>query len=274
MTTPLTALAPLTPFLVGWCAILGLLIGSFLNVVAYRVPAGLSTVKPRSKCPGCDSFIRSRDNIPVISWLILRGKCRDCKTSIAVRYPLVEAATGVLFAGLAWRFGFAPILPLVLWAAAAGVALFLIDLDTMRLPDKVAKNVWGVALVGSVVAALTATDGQWQHLLMRVGFSALLWWAMFAVPYYATAGRGMGFGDVKLAPALGAILGWIGWGASLVGLMSGFLLGSVIGVALIVFGKAGRKTRVPYGPFMLVGALIGLVAGHWIFAGYLTLFGL
>ena len=273
MTTTLTSLHPLTPILVGWCGILGLLIGSFLNVVAYRVPAGLSTVKPRSKCPGCDAPIRSRDNIPVVSWLILRGKCRDCAAPIAARYPLVEAATGVLFAGLAWRFGFAPILPFVLWAAAAGVALFLIDLDTMRLPDKVSANVWGVAAAGSVVAAVTAPDGQWGHVLARAALSALVWGGVFFVPWFATAGRGMGFGDVKLAPALGAILGWLGWGASLVGLMSGFAFGAVIGVALIVFGKAGRKSRVPYGPFLLAGALLGLVAGERLFAGYLALFG-
>lgn len=273
MSTPSLVLDALTPYLVGWCAILGLLIGSFVNVVAYRVPAGLSTVRPRSKCPGCDGFIRSRDNIPVVSWVFLGGKCRDCKISIAVRYPLVEAATGVLFAGLAWRFGFTLILPLVLWAAAAGVALFLIDLDTMRLPDKVSANVWGVAAVGTVVAGFSAPDGQWGTVLVRTGLSALVWGVVFFVPWFATAGRGMGFGDVKLAPALGAILGWLGWGASLVGLMSGFVFGAVIGVALIVFGKAGRKSRVPYGPFLLTGALVGLVAGERIFAGYLALFG-
>src|SRR5580698_9168633 len=123
--------------LIGLCAVLGLAVGSFLNVVIYRVPRGESIVRPRSSCPSCGAPIRERDNIPVVSWLVLRGRCRDCQAPISARYPLVEFSTGVLFGLTAWHFGADWALPAYLYLAAIGVALAMIDLDVHRLPNKI-----------------------------------------------------------------------------------------------------------------------------------------
>lgn len=266
-----SVLLDLTPLLAAFAALFGVVVGSFLNVVIHRVPDGLSVVSPRSACPGCSTQIRGIDNIPLISWLLLRGRCRSCRAPISIRYPLVEATTGILFAIVAaWSLTHSPSLSVVLlYLSAAGVALFMIDLDCKRLPDQIVLPSYPVVIAGLALVALT--DG--IDLVAVLG-SALVWFFMFAVPWFVTAGRGMGFGDVKLAPLLGAALGAVGWGASLVGLMSGFLVGAVVGVALIALGDAGRKTKVPYGPFMLGGALLGLLAGESLFGSYLRLMGL
>lgn len=267
-----TLLRDLTPLLVAFSAVFGLVIGSFLNVVIYRLPAGLSVVNPPSACPKCSTPIKGRDNVPVLSWLLLRGKCRSCAAPISARYPSVELATSILFAVVTcWSLTTHPALaPVLLYLSAAGVALFMIDLDTMRLPDKIVLPSYPVVGLGLVVAGLLS--GEWP--LVQVALSTLLWALVFGIPWFVTAGRGMGFGDVKLAPLLGAVLGAVGWGSSLVGLMSGFAIGALVGVGLILFSEAGRKTRVPFGPFMLAGALIGLLGGEFAFHAYLSLMGL
>lgn len=260
----------LTPVLVPVLALFGLVIGSFLNVVIARVPAGDSVVSPGSMCPKCQSPITARDNIPLVSWLLLRGRCRACAEPISVRYPAVEVLTAALFAGVGWwSLVHAPALVAVLlFLTAAGVALFMIDIDVQRLPDAIVLPSYPVVLVG--LGAAGWLSGEWP--VARVGLSALSWVAVFALPWFLTAGRGMGFGDVKLAPLLGAVLGAVGWGASLVGLLSGFLLGAVIGVFLLVAAGGGR--RIPYGPYMLSGALLGLLVGQGVWGGYLSLMGL
>jgi leader peptidase (prepilin peptidase)/N-methyltransferase len=246
-----------TAALVVLCAVLGLAIGSFLNVVIWRVPRGESVVSPPSACPNCGHAIRTRDNVPVLGWLVLRGRCRDCETPISARYPLVEATTGALFAAVAWRFGAQVPLLAYLWLAAAGLALALIDIDTKRLPDAITKPSWVVVGVVLVVAALT--DADFQHL-ERAGFGALALGGFYALLWFVYPG-GMGFGDVKLAPTLGALLAWVSWGALAVGAFGGFLLGGVFGIALIALGRGGRKSKVPFGPFMLLGALVGIFFG-------------
>lgn len=268
----LALLSDLTPYLIGLAGLFGVIIGSFLNVVIYRVPAGLSIVSPPSACPGCDAPIRARDNVPVLSWMLLRGRCRSCAEPISVRYPLVEVITGVLFSATTWwALAHAPALaPVLLYVSAVGVALFLIDLDCQRLPDAIVLPSYPIVAAGLGLAGWLSGEWPWT----TVAFSALVWGATFAIPYYLTQGRGMGFGDVKLAPLLGAVLGALGWGASLVGLLSGFVFGTVVGVALMSLGKAGRKTKVPFGPFMLLGAGFGLVFGRPVFDFYLRLTGL
>ena len=265
-------LVDLIPVLVPFAGLLGVVIGSFLNVVIYRVPAGLSVVSPASACPQCRTPIRARDNIPLVSWLLLRGKCRDCTEPISARYPNVEAATGVLFAMVAWwSLHHAPALtPVLLYLCAAGVALFMIDLDCFRLPDAIVLPSYGV--VGVLLCVAGLVSGQWP--VSTVVLSALVWWLTFVLPYYLTAKRGMGLGDVKLAPVLGAALGAVGWGASLVGLFAGFALGAVVGLAMMRFGSAHRKTKMPYGPFLLTGALFGLLLGTPVWHAYLSLVGL
>lgn len=264
-------LETLSPLLVGLAALFGLIIGSFLNVVVYRVPAGLSVVTPRSACPNCTTPIRERDNIPVVSWLLLRGRCRDCEAPISARYPLVEAATAALFGAVTYwllHHDHETAVPVWLYLCAIGVALFLIDLDVMRLPDQIVLPSYPVVAVGLIGAGLAS--GDWP--VARTLESTALWALVFALPWFATAGRGMGFGDVKLAPLLGACLGWLGWGESLVGLLGGFLIATIVSITLMVILKTGHK--IAYGPYMLTGALVGLFAGDPLWRTYLDVMGL
>jgi leader peptidase (prepilin peptidase)/N-methyltransferase len=252
------------------CALLGLLIGSFLNVVVHRVPRGESIVRPPSACPGCGNAIQHRDNVPVLGWLLLKGRCRDCDAPISPRYPLVEVATAGLFGVMAYRFGFDAVLPAYLYLAAVGLALALIDLDCKRLPDALTLPSYPVALVLLGAAALGGS-GSGDFLRALLGGTA-----MFAV-YFGLCSAypaGMGFGDVKLAGFLGLYTAWLGWGAWAVGLFLGFFLGGVFGVILIALRKGGRKTAVPFGPFMLAGVLLGVLVGEQLAQGYAQLTGI
>jgi leader peptidase (prepilin peptidase)/N-methyltransferase len=257
-----------TPLLVAYCAVVGLAVGSFLNVVIHRVPAGASVVRPRSSCPGCGTEIRPRDNIPVVSWILLRARCRDCGTHISARYPIVELLTAVLFAVLALKFGWEADLPAFLYLGAVGMALAAIDLDTRRLPDALTLPSYVVGFLLLAVAA--AFQDEWGALGRAVlGMAAL--YAFYFVLMLAKSG-GMGFGDVKLAGVLGLYLGWLGWDVLLVGAFLGFFLGAVVGVGLMVAGRAGRKSMLPFGPFMLAGALVAILSGAWLLDQYTSVF--
>ena len=257
---PLTAL----PYV---CFVLGAIVGSFLNVVIWRVPRGESVVHPPSACPACGQPIRPRDNIPVVGWLLLHGKCRDCQEPISARYPLVEAGTGLLFAAFALEFGWDPVLPAYLYLAAIGVALALIDLDVKRLPDVLTLPSY---VVGAVLLGIAAVAGDDLHALVRALLGAA---AMFAI-YFALCfayPAGMGFGDVKLSGVLGLYTGWLGWDVWGAGLLLGFFLGGLFGIGLVLLKRGGRKTAVPFGPFMLLGALIAVFFGAGLVEGYLNL---
>lgn len=245
------------PALAASCALAGLLIGSFVNVVACRVPAGRSVLRPGSACPECAAAIRAKDNIPVISWLLLKGRCRDCQAPIRVRYPVVELLTAGVFAALAVRIGWHPELAAFLVLAAAGMALAVIDLDVHRLPNVLTLPAYpiGVTLLG--VAALAA--GTWAPLVRALAGMAILFALYFLLVLIYPAG--MGWGDVKLAGVLGLHLGWLGWAELAVGGWLGFLGGGLVGLLLMVLGKAGRKTALPFGPYMLLGALAGIFWG-------------
>lgn len=256
--------------LVTACGLLGLLIGSFLNVVIHRVPKGESVVRPPSACPGCKTPIRPRDNIPVAGWLLLRGKCRTCHERISPRYPLVELTTAALFVVMALRFGLDPVLPAYLDLAAVGLALAVIDLDCKRLPDKLTLPSYPVAAALLGIAALAGSDSG-DPLRALIGGAAMyaIYFALcFAYP------AGMGFGDVKLAGVLGLYTAWIGWGAWAVGLFLGFFLGGVFGFLLILVRRGGRKTAVPFGPFMLLGVLVAILVGEELAQAYLGTAGL
>lgn len=250
--------------------VLGLFVGSFLNVVVHRVPDGLSVVRPGSACPSCSHPVRAYDNVPVLSWLVLRGRCRDCAAPISARYPAVELATAALFVLCGWTFGGDAYLPAALALVAGGVALFMIDLDRRRLPFVVTGVVTALVLVALAGDAVSDSGSLRPVAAASVG----LWLLVYGGVWLGTAGRGMGLGDVALAPLLGLCLGWLGWGPTLVGLMGGFLIGAVVGVGMMVAGRAGRRTKVPHGPFMLAGAAVGLFAGQPIWTGYLGLVGL
>ena len=255
--------------LVGSIGLVGLLIGSFLNVVVWRVPRGESVVSPASACPRCETPIRPRDNVPVAGWLLLKGRCRNCDDPISPRYPLVELACAALFAGTALRFGLDPVLPAFLYLAAVGLALALIDLDVRRLPDALTLPSYPVLAGLLGIAALAGSDsgGFVRALLGGAALYAFYFALCFAHP------AGMGFGDVKLSGLLGMATAWLGWGPWAVGLFLGFLLGGVVGIGVILLGRGGRKTALPFGPFMLLGALLAVLVGQDVFDAYLALSG-
>ncbi len=238
-------------------ALLGLAIGSFLNVVIYRVPRGESVATPPSHCPSCGRPIRARHNIPVVSWLVLRGRCADCKTKISIRYPLVELGTAVAFVAVTVRLGQLDLrsaIPAYLYFAAIGIALALIDLDVHRLPNAIVLPSY------PVLAVLLAGSAWWQHdwwSLARAGLGGAALFGLYALIAFVQP-AGMGLGDVKLSGLIGAVLGYLSWSALIIGGFLGFLLGAVVGVALIASGRGGRKTAVPFGPFMVAGAFLAL----------------
>jgi leader peptidase (prepilin peptidase)/N-methyltransferase len=264
--------------------LLGLIIGSFLNVVVWRLPRGVSLSHPGSACPKCNHAIRWFDNIPIVSWLVLRGRCRDCSTLISPRYPLVELATGLFFAGVtAWMLSPGVLEPLAasptavlvalagfLYLAAITVALILIDIDTHTLPNRIVLPAY---IVGAVMLiASSAIAGDWGALLRAaIGMAAMF------VAYLAMAllyPGGMGLGDVKLAGVLGMFLAWIGWGALLVGAFAAFVLGGLFSAVLLALRRVNRKSGIPFGPWMLGGAWVGVFMGEFLWHTYLSLFGL
>jgi len=249
---------------------LGLLIGSFLNVVIHRIPARQSLVRPRSSCPACGHAVRGYDNVPVLSWLVLRGRCRDCSTPIPWRYPAVEGSAGLVFLAIGFRLGLSWYLAAVLVLAAASIALAVIDLAHQRLPFVVTGVTAVLTIVLLTADAVTRGPGPIPVALASAG----IWLAVYGGVWLVTTGRGMGLGDVALAPLLGLTLGWTGWGASVTGLLAGFVVGAVVGIALLATGVVGRRARVPHGPFMLAGAAIGLFAGPQLWSSYLAFTGL
>ncbi len=239
----------------------GLIIGSFLNVVAYRLPRGESVVFPASHCTSCDTPIKPYDNVPVLSWLVLRGRCRSCHTAISARYPIVEAVTaGLLVAVVLTQGGDADV-----WLGLAFVVLLvpvtLIDLDHRIIPNT-------LMLIGTVAAVvillLTDPSALTEHLIAGVAAGGFLLVAALAYP------GGMGMGDVKLAFVMGLFLGRNVAPA----LLAGFLVGSIVGGAIMAKKgvAAGRKTQVPFGPFLAVGGLVGLFFGDAIVEWYLDSF--
>ena len=266
MLTDLTSLVP-SWVLVLVVAVLGVVIGSFLNVVIWRVPRGESIVQPPSACPRCGHAIRARDNIPVLSWIVLRGRCRDCGSPIAVRYPAVEVGTGALFGLTTWWLGWSWALPAFLYLAAIALTLALIDLDTRRLPNVIVLPSYPAAL--ALLALGTWNPGgvaDWSALVRAVLAGGALFGVYFVLMVIYPAG--MGFGDVKLAGVVGLYLGWIGWGTVVVGWFAAFLLGGAFAIGLLIAGRATRKTGIPFGPWILLGAAVGLVAGAPIATWY------
>jgi leader peptidase (prepilin peptidase) / N-methyltransferase len=263
--------------------VFGSAIGSFLNVVAYRVPAGRSVVSPSSACGKCGHAIRWYDNIPVLSWFLLRGRCRDCSARISARYPLVEAGTAVFFGLVTWHFlpGLvaadsapaiaAAILELAafLYLATISVVLAIIDLDVRRLPNVIVLPAYVVAAAAFTTVA--ALDNRWDQLLVA-GLGLGIAGVVFLLPAFIRPGS-MGMGDVKLAGVLGAFLGWLGWNAWATGFIVAFIAGGIFGLVLIAL-KRGRKAKVPFGPWLLGGAWVGIFVGDIVVTAYLGLFGL
>jgi leader peptidase (prepilin peptidase) / N-methyltransferase len=241
-------------------ALLGLVVGSFLNVVVHRVPRAVSLSRPASSCPVCGHPIRYRHNVPVLSWLLLRGRCADCAAPIPLRYPAVELATAALFVAVTLRLGqleMLTALPAFLWFVAVAIALALIDLETGRLPDAIVLPAYPVLAVLLTLSALLASD---PAALLRAVVGAA---ASFALYYSIAMVRpdGMGFGDVKTAGLIGGMLAFVSYPVLLVGVAAAFLLGATTGVAAMLSRRADRTSRIPFGPFMVAGAMAALFVG-------------
>lgn len=274
--TPVAAITPLTTLLLVFAALLGLVIGSFLNVVIARLPHKESLNTP-SRCPKCAAAIKPWQNIPVLSWIMLRGRCASCGERISVRYPLVEALTGTVFAlvaGAAIHHTHdtgvaAAVLLFVAYAifASISIALAFIDLDTFRLPNALTLPAYPL-LIALLIAASLAS-GDWAALLRALIGAAVLW-AFYGIIRLIRPDA-MGGGDVKLAGTIGLMLAYLGWGALAVGAFAAFLFGGVFGIALMLARRAGRKTAVPFGPWMILGAWFGAGAGNLIASWYLEL---
>ncbi|HEX3527483.1 MAG TPA: prepilin peptidase [Thermoanaerobaculia bacterium] len=251
-------------FLDLYAALLGLIVGSYLNVVIYRVPLGLSTVTPRSRCPGCGAAIRARDNVPVLSYLLLLGRCRACGTRISWRYPAIEAVVSLLFVGCLERFGFSLRTPAAMLFCCLMVALAMIDVDHMILPDRIT---WPGIAVGIAVQPWAPLAGLVPAILgALVGAGILL--AVWAAWYLIRREEGMGLGDVKMLAMVGAFLGWHG---VLVTLFCGALAGSVVGLALMRWGSHDMRSKLPFGTFLALGGLFALFFGEPLVAAYVTL---
>ena len=269
-----------------FCAVIGLLVGSFLNVVIHRLPKMmdndwrsqcaelhgqatldaevLSLSVPRSRCPQCGHPITALENIPVISWLALRGKCSACRTPISPRYPIVEALTSLLSTLAAVHFGFG-------WAAAGAllliwglIALTFIDYDTQLLPDSITLPLLWAGLLLNLFG--TYTDLQSAVVGAMLGYLSL--WSVYWGFKLVTGKEGMGYGDFKLLAALGA---WLGWQTLPLIILLSSLVGALLGIALIVLAKRGRNVPIPFGPYLATAGLIALIWGKELTQAYLRL---
>jgi leader peptidase (prepilin peptidase)/N-methyltransferase len=245
------------------CGVFGLAVGSFLNVVIHRVPRKESIVRPRSRCPTCGTQLAERDNIPVISWLLLGGKCRTCRTSISPRYPAVELLTAGLFAAVGARFGADWVLPAFLVFAAGMISLAFIDLEHYLLPKRIVYSVLLAEVALLIVAA--GAGGRWHRLLIG-GISGAASFAVFFTLNFINP-RWLAFGDVRLSAPIGLTLGWLGAGYVPLGFLAANLLGAVVGLGLIAAKRIERKTPIPFGVFLALGAFVAIFAGapilHW-----------
>lgn len=241
--------------------ILGLMIGSFLNVVIYRVPRGESIVRPGSHCPSCGHGLKAWELAPVLSFLAQRGRCRKCRVRISWRYPGVELLTGVLFFYAVWQNNGELELRLFLNLVflAALVALAFIDYDSMRLPDVLTLPLLGLGVAGAFL--LPGEPSGWVSLASAAGAGGLFWLIATIYP------RGMGMGDVKLVAAMGSFLGFPG---IFLAIFLASVLGSLIGLVLLILRKNRIREHIPFGPFLAAGAVVALFWGQQIYTGYLA----
>jgi len=265
-------------------ALLGLCVGSFLNVVIHRLPKIMerhwraecaelcgqeavpgpryNLVVPRSACPSCGHLISAIENVPVLSWLALGGKCKGCKTAISPRYPIVELLTGVLSGYIAWHFGFGMAAAGALMFTWAMIALTFIDLDTFYLPDSITLPLLWLGLLFNINATFVSLSS--AVIGAVAGYLSL--WSVYWAFKWATGKEGMGYGDFKLLAAIGA---WLGWTMLPLTILLSSLVGAAIGIVLIVFAGRGRSVPIPFGPYLAIAGMIALLYGPALNRAYL-----
>lgn len=261
---------------------LGASIGSFLNVVVYRLPAKLSILWPPSRCPHCLNQLKSHDNVPVLGWIWLRGRCRYCKSKISVRYPVVEAITGIIFLIVFAEFQVS-ILTIGYWAFCSWLlALSLIDLDTMTLPNPLTQSglVLGIIFQMTLGYVQAGWKGAINHLMIAIVGAVLGLWLFDAIANIGSIALGktaMGAGDAKLAAMMGA---WLGWRYLLLASFLACVLGVIIGGFMVWRSSSARRNssppknspKIPFGPFLALGSMITVFVGEAILSAYLELF--
>lgn len=274
---------------VALCGLLGLMVGSFLNVVIHRLPRMMerdwreqcaaldadpahpspaqtgpryNLVVPRSACPSCGHQIRALENIPVLSYLVLRGRCAQCDTRISPRYPVVEALTGALSAFIAWHFGFGAAALTALVFVWSLIALTFIDFDTHLLPDSITQPLLWLGLLVNFSGTFTSL----QSAIIGAVAGYLTLWSVYWLFKLTTGKEGMGFGDFKLLAAIGA---WLGWQVLPLTILLSSLVGAAVGITLILFAGHGRQIPIPFGPYLAGGGLIALLWGQAITRAYL-----
>ena len=244
-----------------FAACLGAVVGSFLNVCIHRLPRKTSIVWPGSACPSCKRRLEWYENVPILSYVLLRGRCRTCRTPLTIRYPVVELLTAVMFALAWWAYGPGILLVSRLVFGCALVALFAIDLEHYILPDV-------ITLPGIVVGFAFSffTEPGWISSLIGIVAGGGFLWAVAEGYYRVRHEEGMGFGDVKMLAMIGAFLGWK---LTLLSVIMASLTGSIVGVGLIASGRGTMKYALPFGTFLAIGAAVGATAGPSILAWYL-----
>lgn len=245
--------------------VFGSLIGSFLNVCIYRMPRGLSIVKPSSRCPSCSTPIKFYHNIPVISFMLLHGRCKYCNTKIPLRYPIVESLNALFYAAVIWRFGLDWHTPVLFAFCSAMIVITFIDLDFQIIPDTITLSGIPIGIVaGSLILPDPFARGTVVGLKDAV-IGLISGGGLFYIIAVLSRG-GMGGGDIKMMAMVGAFMGWK---SIILTTFSGSLFGSVVGIFLMVFRGKGRKTKIPFGPFLAAGAIITLFYGQEILTVYL-----
>ena len=246
---------------IGVVAALGLTIGSFLNVCIYRLPRGESVVTPPSRCPGCGQGLRWFDNVPVLGWLLIGGRCRHCRTAVSPMYPIVESVTTLLFLLQLWQIGWQPLLAIRLLFVSAMIVLFVIDLQHRILPN-------AITLPGIVVGLMACLffEPGWRSALIGVAAGGGVLWVVGEAYFRLRGEEGMGFGDVKMLAMIGAFLGWQ---LMLVTLLTASLTGSIIGGAMIAVDRGNMKYALPLGSFLAVGAVVATHVGYPLLEWYL-----
>jgi leader peptidase (prepilin peptidase) / N-methyltransferase len=244
--------------------ILGTIVGSFANVCIFRIPARQSVVRPRSSCPACHEPIRSYDNIPILSYLILRGHCRHCGVPISLRYPVVEALTGTAALAVFALDGLSPQFPIHFAFVCMLIVVTFIDYDHQIIPDLISLP----GIVVGFLASFLPAPPTWQSSLLGIVLGGGILWAVAEGYYWLTRREGMGGGDIKLLAMIGAFLGWE---AIPVTLMLASLAGTLVGLGLILFRGRNARMPIPFGPFLAAGAVCALFFGDAILAWYLHL---
>ena len=253
-----------TGVLMLYAAVLGACIGSFLNVVIYRLPLGKSIVSPPSSCPRCGYQLKWYDNIPVFGWLMLAGKCRQCRMPVSIQYPLVELITALLFVLVVWLTPPGPLLVSRLLLVCILIALFGIDLEHQILPNSITLP----GIVAGVLLSFIAPPG-WRDALLGVLLGGGVLYGIAAAYYLWRREEGLGMGDVKMLAMIGAFLGWK---AVLVTLVLSSFSGAIIGVALIAAQRGGMKLALPFGTFLSIGAVVAMFVGEPLIAWYAGFF--